>query len=88
MRTAKGNLLEFAPATAQKNINLEILESVLIPLPPLNEQRRIVARVDELMSLCDEVERSLVSTSLHRANLLDVLLHQVLEAADAMEVAA
>ncbi len=33
IRTAKENLLEFAPATAQKNINLSILEKVLIPAP-------------------------------------------------------
>lgn len=56
VRTAKANLLEFAPATAQKNINLEILTQVLIPLPPLAEQHRIVAKVDELMGLCDRLE--------------------------------
>jgi type I restriction enzyme S subunit len=56
VRTAKANLLEFAPATAQKNINLEILSQVLIALPPLAEQHRIVAKVDELMALCDRLE--------------------------------
>jgi type I restriction enzyme S subunit len=52
LRTAKANLLEFAPATAQKNISLEILTEVLVPFPPLAERRRIVAKVDELMALC------------------------------------
>jgi type I restriction enzyme S subunit len=42
IRTAKADLLECAPATAQKNINLEILNAILIPLPPLVEQYRIV----------------------------------------------
>lgn len=85
VRTAKANLLEFAPATAQKNINLEILESVLIPLPPLNEQRRIVARVDELMSLCDRLERSLTDGEKHRSRLLDALIAQSLECDEVSE---
>ncbi|OYU37591.1 MAG: hypothetical protein CFE33_19910 [Pseudorhodobacter sp. PARRP1] len=58
VRTAKANLTEFAPATAQKNINLGILEMVLIPLPPLAEQQRIVAKVDDLMALCDQLEQA------------------------------
>jgi type I restriction enzyme S subunit len=53
--------LAFAPATAQKNINLGILNAVLIPLPPLAEQHRIVAKVDELMALCAKLEASLVT---------------------------
>src|SRR5207248_9312825 len=40
IRTAKSDLLEYAPATAQKNINVAILSAVLIPLPPIAEQRR------------------------------------------------
>lgn len=55
MKTARADLLKFAPATAQKNINLEILESVLIPTPPLKEISRIVAKVDQLMMLCDQL---------------------------------
>lgn len=74
VRTAKANLLEFAPATAQKNINLEILMSVLIPLPPLAEQQRIVAKVDELMALCDQLDASLTDTATTRRRLLDALL--------------
>lgn len=30
-----------------------------IPLPPLPEQKRIVAKVDELMQMCDRLEESL-----------------------------
>lgn len=83
VRTAKANLLEFAPATAQKNINLEILESVLIPLPPLKEQQRIVARVDELMSLCDKLVDSLDAQEAGATRLLDSLIAQALEQTEA-----
>lgn len=88
VRTAKANLLEFAPATAQKNINLEILNSVLIPLPPLAEQHRIVARVDSLMALCDHLEASLATTTLTRTHLLDALLAEALAPPDSALVAA
>jgi type I restriction enzyme, S subunit len=78
IRTAKANLLEFAPATAQKNINLEILNAVLIPLPPLNEQRRIVTKVAELMAICDQLETQLATTETGLSRLLDSVLHQAL----------
>jgi type I restriction enzyme S subunit len=78
VRTAKANLLEFAPATAQKNINLEILNSVLIPLPPLAEQHRIVAKVDELMALCDQLETQLTTTATDSRRLLEAVLHEAL----------
>jgi len=62
IRTAKENLTDFAPSTAQKNINLGILEQVNIPLPPLDEQKRIVAKVDQLMTLCDQLEQQLIQS--------------------------
>jgi type I restriction enzyme S subunit len=88
VRTAKANLLEFAPATAQKNINLEILESVLIPLPPLKEQQRIVARVDELMALCDQLVDSLHGQEVGATRLLDTLIAQAVEQSEAAEASA
>lgn len=88
VRTAKANLLEFAPATAQKNINLEILTQVLIPLPPLAEQHRIVAKVDALMALCDRLEGGLASVADHRRQLLDALLAEALMPGEASRLEA
>jgi type I restriction enzyme S subunit len=81
VRTAKANLLEFAPATAQKNINLEILNAVLIPLPPLAEQQRIVAKVDELMTLCDRLKADLAESRTRQARLSATLIESALQAA-------
>ena len=69
IRTARDRLDRFASATAQKNINLEVLEAVAIPTPPLAEQARIVAEVDRLLSIIREVEAE-VDANLKRAQAL------------------
>ena len=43
-----------AVGTTMKNLNLAILESLVLPIPPLTEQRRIVGRVEELMPIVEE----------------------------------
>jgi len=45
-----------AAGTGQPNVNASTLKKLRIPLPPLAEQKRIVAKVDQLMALCDELE--------------------------------
>jgi type I restriction enzyme S subunit len=52
--------------------------SVLIPLPPLPEQRRIVARVDELLGLCDQLESQLSNAQVKRARLLEATIYEAL----------
>lgn len=48
------------------------------PLPPLAEQRRIVARVDELMAVCDQLEVQLTTAQADRGRLLEAVLHESL----------
>jgi len=49
-----------------------------IPVPPLAEQHRIVAKVDALMAICDELEQSLALEQTARGRLLEALLHEAL----------
>ena len=41
---------------AMNNISLNDVQNLIVPLPPLAEQHRIVAKVDELMTLCDRLD--------------------------------
>ena len=50
-----------ATGSTFKAITRVVVKSALIPIPPINEQRRIVARVMELYSVLDEIESSLRS---------------------------
>jgi type I restriction enzyme S subunit len=59
-------------------ISASNLKEVRFPLPPLAEQRRIVAKVDALMALCDQLEASLTTTASTRRRLLDTLLAEAL----------
>jgi type I restriction enzyme, S subunit len=61
IRTARVNLSQFAPATAQKNINIAILSEVWVPLPPLSEQYEIVRRVEALFELARLIESRVVA---------------------------
>ncbi|WP_082482493.1 restriction endonuclease subunit S [Methylobacterium sp. Leaf123] len=45
-----------APGTTFKEVSGKIVAAIPFPLPPLAEQHRIIARVDELMGLCDRLE--------------------------------
>jgi type I restriction enzyme, S subunit len=47
LRTARDELAAFAPATAQKNINLDILSRIRLPIAPLDEQGEIVDRIEK-----------------------------------------
>jgi type I restriction enzyme S subunit len=78
IRTAKANLEKFAPSTAQKNINLEILGQVLVPCPPLNEFVKIVERIDSLMSLCEQLKARLSDAQTTQLHLADAVVENAL----------
>ena len=50
------NLNQYATATAQPGLAVSKINDVLIPLPPLGEQKRIVAKLGELLPLCDQLK--------------------------------
>jgi len=74
----EGKLFNFARTTAgQYNVSLGRLREAEIPVPPLDEQRRIVARLDELQAQVDRLKKHQVRT----AEELDALLPAVLDRA-------
>ncbi len=74
---AKEDLEHFAPSTAQKNINLGIINDLIFPLPPLAEQHRIVAKIDQLTALCDNLEKQIDNANSKQANLLNAVTTKI-----------
>lgn len=67
---------------SQIKLKRSALDLIVFPLPPLSEQHRIVAKVDELMKYCDELEMSIRASQQQN----ELLLKQVLTEALGLEV--
>jgi len=64
------------------NLQKESLESLPIPIPPLAEQRRIVAKVEELLALCDKLEARQTAAREHRTRFVQSALDHLTTAKD------
>ena len=62
-------LWAFAPATAQKNINLGTLENLIIPYCDIEEQREIILEIESRLSVCDSIEKT-IDTALQEAEAM------------------
>ena len=69
IKSIKNRLASYAPATAQKNINLAILRNLVAPLASLQEQHKIVEEVERMFSIADEIEK-IVELSLKQSERL------------------
>jgi len=59
---------------AQPNISREKIVATPFPLPPLPEQHRIVAKIDQLMALCDTLEQQIDAATSKQTELLDAVM--------------
>ena len=59
-----------------KNVSREQIRSIVVALPPLAEQHRIVAKVDELMTLCDTLRARLKAAQSIQIHLADAIVEQ------------
>ena len=74
---------EFNNGTAQPNLSSRDLSNFIIPIPPQAEQHRIVAKVDELMSLCDTLEQQQEDGIQAHETLVEALLEALTSAVNA-----
>lgn len=63
-----------AEGAAQPNLNVGKVKDTLVPIPPANEQRRIVAKIDSLMALCDALDQQIDAAGTTQSALLNSLM--------------
>jgi type I restriction enzyme S subunit len=68
---------------AREGLSKQVLEQFEVPFPPLPEQRRIVAKIDQLMTLCDALDAQLSARTGKQAALLDAVMSEYAVAAPA-----
>jgi len=61
-------------STKQVELNTSVVMSLETPIPPLSEQHRIVAKVDELMAHCDQLEQQTEDSITAHKTLVETLL--------------
>ncbi len=64
-------------SAGQKRIPTPYFAEQLFSLPPLSEQHRIVTKIDQLMALCDSLEKQIDATTSKQGELLNALVHQL-----------
>lgn len=77
-RKAYLELREHAAGGAQPNLNVGKISNTVIPVPPLEEQGRIVSKVDELMTLCEQLKARLTDAQTTKLHLTDAIVEQAL----------
>ena len=79
-------LYEAAWGAGQPNVNATKLNSLIISLPPLSEQKAIVSKLEELMTYCDGLEKSIKNSQKQNEMLLQQVLREALEPKDKVVV--
>lgn len=69
-------------STQQVELNTSAVMALPVPIPPLNEQKSIVAKVDELMALCDQLEQQTDTSLSAHQTLVATLLNALTSATD------
>ncbi|KXS31342.1 MAG: hypothetical protein AWT59_2544 [Candidatus Gallionella acididurans] len=76
MENLAANLQSTAVGGAQPFVALGALRNLVMALPPIEEQHRIVAKVDELTALCDQLKTRLAAANQLQQKLADVVVEQ------------
>ena len=85
---ADGSIKYYFTGAGIKHLTGRSLNKILIPLPPLLEQKAIVAKVEKLLALCDQLETQITTNQTHADGLMQAVLKEAFSHNSAAEPAA
>ncbi|NQY86177.1 MAG: restriction endonuclease subunit S [Colwellia sp.] len=65
-------------SSSMKNVSREHIRSLVIALPPITEQNRIITKVDELMALCEQLKARLSDAQTTQLHLADAIVENAI----------
>jgi type I restriction enzyme S subunit len=74
-----GQINNYRKGMGISNLSGKALSSIIHPLPPSAEQKRIAAKLEELMAFCDGLEQSIKESQGNNEMLLQQVLREALE---------
>lgn len=77
--TQTNKLRQINQGAAQPNLNTTIVKRIILPLPPLTEQRRIVTEVERRLSVCDKMEATMTESLQKAESLRQSILKKAFE---------
>lgn len=76
----KGGVETYTGTAGQQRVKKDYIHNLVVALPPLTEQRRIVEKVDSLMKLCDELEKKIEKSKKYSEKLMESIVKEAVKA--------
>ena len=78
----KANYMKIREITGHKQrrgLNMKIISLFIVPIPPTNEQKRIIKKINQLMKLCDDLEEQIKENQKNAELLMDAVIREAFE---------
>ena len=76
----KGGVDTYTGTAGQQRVKKDYVSNLVVGIPPLNEQKRIVEKVEKLMKVCDELELRIEASKKYNEQLMESILKESLKA--------
>ena len=76
----KGGVDTYTGTAGQQRVKKDYISNLIVAIPPLNEQKRIVEKVDKLMKVCDELELRIEESKKYSEKLMESILKESFKA--------
>ena len=79
LKAQREKILKDSWGQSQPNISQTYLKDIVFPLPPFEEQKEIVNKIEKLFAICNELEEQINSSKQNTQTLMQAVLKEAFE---------